>query len=142
MSEECSICLNGNLDCSIDSCKHKFHYNCIKEWSKTSNTCPLCRKVFLSFLRENSEENTIHFQNIVSLRSKLLIFCNILFATIFFTLIYNISFCKKIAYMSLSYIFPKFFVCDCSLVLILGVFFLFLVLFICFFLLDLFLILY
>ena len=40
----CAICL-----CDIEhkvklSCKHIFHKECIEEWQKRSNTCPLCRE--------------------------------------------------------------------------------------------------
>jgi hypothetical protein len=40
----CAICLN-ELDESVLSlkCKHKFHEDCVLEWRKKSQTCPLCR---------------------------------------------------------------------------------------------------
>jgi hypothetical protein len=43
---ECSICLE---DVEVYtrkrlSCNHVFHYNCIKEWCKSNNTCPNCRQ--------------------------------------------------------------------------------------------------
>ncbi|XP_021932933.1 putative RING-H2 finger protein ATL69 [Zootermopsis nevadensis] len=26
------------------SCQHRFHFHCIREWFKESETCPMCRK--------------------------------------------------------------------------------------------------
>ena len=43
----CSICLsemNKNKMISLETCKHNFCKNCIKEWNKCSNTCPMCRQ--------------------------------------------------------------------------------------------------
>ena len=43
---ECSICYSVlDVDVTIMRCEHKFHRNCINEWLKYSNTCPLCRRV-------------------------------------------------------------------------------------------------
>ena len=40
----CSICLeNINSEC-ITKCKHVFHNECINEWKKYNNKCPLCRE--------------------------------------------------------------------------------------------------
>lgn len=42
--EQCTICLENILsECKLLKCKHKFHKTCIKEWFKTSDTCPVCR---------------------------------------------------------------------------------------------------
>ena len=44
-NEECSICLTKtNKPKCKTSCSHTFHVTCLKEWLKTSITCPLCRK--------------------------------------------------------------------------------------------------
>ena len=41
----CPICLDdNNLDISIDKCKHWYHKECIYNWLKESNSCPLCRE--------------------------------------------------------------------------------------------------
>lgn len=42
--EECIICLE-NLSGRIweTACKHKFHYNCLYEWTTKSLTCPNCK---------------------------------------------------------------------------------------------------
>lgn len=44
---ECSICLaNITDDCCIVrmTCRHAFHFQCIKQWSAYSARCPLCRQ--------------------------------------------------------------------------------------------------
>jgi len=46
----CTICTeNIILDQKIyipkKCCKSIFHYNCIKEWTKYKQTCPICRKI-------------------------------------------------------------------------------------------------
>lgn len=44
--EECSICQNkfklGEKLSSLN-CHHIFHYNCLQEWGKYKQECPLCR---------------------------------------------------------------------------------------------------
>jgi len=42
----CNVCLNNfeiNDVVTILECKHEFHLNCILEWLKIRNTCPVCR---------------------------------------------------------------------------------------------------
>jgi len=46
-AKTCSICLSsiekqGLLDC----CQHEFCFSCIEKWSKTENTCPMCKQRF------------------------------------------------------------------------------------------------
>ncbi len=43
---ECSICMTEiNLDDSFKTiCQHTFHKNCLDEWRKNSQSCPLCRQ--------------------------------------------------------------------------------------------------
>ena len=42
--EKCSICLNDIIDNKeLLKCCHIYHKECIDEWLKTKNTCPLCR---------------------------------------------------------------------------------------------------
>lgn len=44
---ECGICMDPLTDRGkLDSCDHKYCFSCIKEWSKKSTECPLCRKNF------------------------------------------------------------------------------------------------
>jgi len=41
--DECSICFNLIKKEIILNCNHYFCDNCIKEWVKRSNLCPMCR---------------------------------------------------------------------------------------------------
>ena len=45
--KECAICLSGFEPQDTlfqDSCKHVFHWNCMKEWlSKKDGVCPMCK---------------------------------------------------------------------------------------------------
>ncbi|ESO02378.1 hypothetical protein HELRODRAFT_188679 [Helobdella robusta] len=57
-SETCAICLgklkNNKPVATPDVCDHTFHVNCIIEWSKNVNTCPIDRMVFsLILARDN-----------------------------------------------------------------------------------------
>lgn len=43
-TKECCICLDKNINEWVcTSCNHKFHKQCINDWRKTKNTCPICR---------------------------------------------------------------------------------------------------
>lgn len=43
--EECSICLEGNESKWGElKCNHRFHFECIVNWTKINNTCPICRQ--------------------------------------------------------------------------------------------------
>jgi hypothetical protein len=47
-NKECTICtVDYEEDCmvSITKCKHIFHTECIKEWAKYKQVCPVCRAV-------------------------------------------------------------------------------------------------
>jgi hypothetical protein len=43
----CSICLSdfkeGDNVSVLPKCKHTFHYDCLADWIKLKNNCPLCR---------------------------------------------------------------------------------------------------
>jgi len=45
LENECIICFEefSNTMVSTLKCGHKFHYDCIYEWTMNENTCPLCR---------------------------------------------------------------------------------------------------
>lgn len=41
----CTICLEEiTNNCKKTQCNHKFHKQCINQWIKEKNICPLCRK--------------------------------------------------------------------------------------------------
>ena len=43
---ECSICrTNIKNSLYITICKHYFHINCIEEWYRSKETCPVCSKL-------------------------------------------------------------------------------------------------
>lgn len=43
-TKECCICLDKNINEWVcTSCNHEFHKQCINDWRKTKNTCPICR---------------------------------------------------------------------------------------------------
>ena len=53
----CSICWNEVTERgTIDSCDHQFCYECIKTWSKESNTCPCCRTRFNTIQKGDQTE--------------------------------------------------------------------------------------
>ena len=44
--DKCPICLSDyeeGDDCGILPCKHSFHDLCLRTWTNTNRTCPLCR---------------------------------------------------------------------------------------------------
>ena len=42
--EFCAICLDEILTDGLKlMCGHKFHRDCILEWAKKNNNCPICR---------------------------------------------------------------------------------------------------
>ena len=46
-AESCGICYNLiEIQGKLSSCTHLFCHKCIKRWSRTENTCPLCRGRF------------------------------------------------------------------------------------------------
>jgi len=55
----CSICLDvPTAISSLDSCKHYYCYRCIYQWSKQSNTCPLCKARFHSITKIEEQNNS------------------------------------------------------------------------------------
>jgi len=54
---ECQVCYDRVEDRTYtNGCLHSFCYECIKEWSLNTNTCPLCRTSFTR-LRHNFQQN-------------------------------------------------------------------------------------
>ncbi len=68
----CSICIDEidikdeknvkSLDCSN---KHIFHINCINEWLKVNNICPLCREKINIENNQNENNNQNNNQNVI-----------------------------------------------------------------------------
>lgn len=56
----CSICLekykNSDLILEFNCKEHFFHKDCLKEWIKKSEYCPLCKHDLLSEYRNEEEE--------------------------------------------------------------------------------------
>jgi hypothetical protein len=49
-NENCTICLETfklNDIISILNCNHKYHHDCIRQWTEKERSCPLCRKILL-----------------------------------------------------------------------------------------------
>ena len=47
LDDECGICLQSYNEqdlVSIESCRHTFHKDCINEWKKVTNNCPICKR--------------------------------------------------------------------------------------------------
>ena len=51
----CSICLDdfeiNDKVCRTKICNHLFHKECLKEWLKTENSCPVCRNIIKRFFK-------------------------------------------------------------------------------------------
>lgn len=49
MMDKCLICYGEELEilAKTDSCDHRFCYECLSEWAKINNYCPVCKKKFL-----------------------------------------------------------------------------------------------
>ena len=48
INDECSICLDKFKKNNIVNrlpCRHIFHQNCLRDWLKDNDTCPLCRNI-------------------------------------------------------------------------------------------------
>lgn len=52
IDNSCPICLDKleNEYANVDACGHRFHLQCIKNWSVVQNTCPLCNARFVSIV--------------------------------------------------------------------------------------------
>lgn len=46
MSDVCSICKDDFSEAVSLDCSHTFCLECIKKWSETENSCPICRAEF------------------------------------------------------------------------------------------------
>ncbi|CAM9261576.1 unnamed protein product, partial [Discosporangium mesarthrocarpum] len=50
-NESCSICLSVPTNRGVIPCGHGFCFACILTWSKTENTCPLCKGRFTTIVK-------------------------------------------------------------------------------------------
>ena len=52
--DECAVCLRTSAcnPACLEVCMHTFCLDCIRDWAKISNTCPLCKRRF-SFVVTN-----------------------------------------------------------------------------------------
>ena len=57
----CVICLEPNVRFrgKLSTCSHVFCFDCIKEWSHKSNTCPLCKLKFRCISEVNTENGSV-----------------------------------------------------------------------------------
>ena len=55
----CPICLDSMVNYTKLPCKHKFHEECISNWGKNHDTCPICRGKFSLNLKkdDNKKDN-------------------------------------------------------------------------------------
>ncbi|CAL1548899.1 unnamed protein product, partial [Lymnaea stagnalis] len=63
--DRCPICLNRlrNQDIGTpESCDHCFCLECIQEWARVTNTCPVDRQVFRIVLARHAGEEKIYKQ--------------------------------------------------------------------------------
>ncbi|XP_077994386.1 uncharacterized protein LOC144448107 [Glandiceps talaboti] len=61
-TEKCPVCLNPFEEQDVgtpESCDHTFCLECILEWSKNVNTCPVDRQLFRSILVRHSYHGTV-----------------------------------------------------------------------------------
>ncbi len=84
----CPICLDSKI-LQRTECNHEFCNDCIYEWSKRSDTCPLCRST--KFLNENEKKRVIIRSYVKYLILEFIEFIiTIITADIIFTLLYRI----------------------------------------------------
>jgi len=61
-NQNCAICLelvdNSKTDTGHLECTHFFCFTCIRKWSKTESTCPLCKSPFNSIVKHFKGQNS------------------------------------------------------------------------------------
>lgn len=51
---ECTICLDSvKIAGGLDACPHIFCFDCILQWSKVTNKCPVCNQNFKQIIEKN-----------------------------------------------------------------------------------------
>ena len=69
--KECCICLQELKDHITKlNCSHCYHSKCIKEWTKNSNNCPICRRKII-----NDSKNNCFSKQIILLSLIFLFWC-------------------------------------------------------------------
>lgn len=48
--DTCSVCLEKNCNTMLLPCSHKFHANCIIQWTERQFSCPMCRTEISHFV--------------------------------------------------------------------------------------------
>uniref|UniRef100_A0A0G4I4F1 RING-type domain-containing protein n=1 Tax=Chromera velia CCMP2878 TaxID=1169474 RepID=A0A0G4I4F1_9ALVE len=68
----CVICMEENVEHvgTLDTCIHEFCFKCIHEWSRTENTCPVCKARFRVIRRTTLEEFLSKITHTLSRRGK------------------------------------------------------------------------
>ena len=57
----CAICKEPQTQpTTLNSCAHTYCLNCIQEWSKRENTCPLCKKRFHTLIEGENRHQITH----------------------------------------------------------------------------------
>ncbi len=100
----CSVCLYSlKTNVKVLDCKHSFHENCINEWLKAKNNCPLCRYPIKTVEISISIPNNIPSNtNIPRRRTKNIITTkNILL--ILFSLFVLVNFCSSFYMYAITY---------------------------------------
>ncbi len=58
----CTICLQAmHKEASISGCVHTFCFECIEEWAKNTNTCPMCK---CEFNKIKEKQNAAHVKKV------------------------------------------------------------------------------
>lgn len=60
---ECPICYDKieQHNCQITKCNHKFHTQCLSEWFKKNNKCPMCRTIISATTYRNLNHHLSNF---------------------------------------------------------------------------------
>lgn len=90
---QCSICLVEedfkDADTVRLSCGHTFHFRCLNEWTKSNNSCPLCRKI----VRDQNANITNHQLNdsniFIQLIRAMNKFCALILLSIYLTMLWK-----------------------------------------------------
>ena len=76
--DECGICLDSLSEGAVASlsgnlhkgCAHKFHFECIADWAKVENRCPLCKASFSKLVKTDARTGQLMSQRSVRTREQ------------------------------------------------------------------------